>query len=280
MPQDSNIKHPPEKKEGKVSDWKILIACPTFGLDPHPGKWLLSLLTVAQDLKRAGIEYGFKFPYRKTIHKAENEIIKFALTGGYTHILRMDDDVWGIESGDVLKLLAADKEFISAVMFVRGFPYSRCAFVKADPKMSLVECEKRGRGTLLEADGEGVTPVDLTAFPFTLWKTSLFSGMKYPWFDDTRPESPDAQFCDKCKAAGIQPFVHMDIQINHQHVTPWNRLALFNAEARELLMKRKIDPSSPFYPTLVELFGEDGCKDLYILKGTGREPKFADNRPE
>jgi len=260
---------------------KILIACPTFGLDPHPGKWLLSLLTITQDLRRAGLEFGFKFPYRKTIHRAENEIITFALTGGYTHILRLDDDIWGIQHGDVLKLLAADKEFISAVMFVRGFPYSRCAFVKRFPELSLLECERRGRGTLTEADGEGVIPVDLTAFPFTLWKTSIFSKMVPPYFDPDKKESPDAQFCQKCFDLGIQPYVHMDIQINHQNVTPWNRLALFNAEARELLMKKMIEPSNQFYPTLVELFGEDGCKDLYILKGTGREPKItSDNRPE
>jgi len=256
--------------------YRILIACPTFGLDPHPGKWLLSMLTIVQDLKRAGVEFGFKFPYRKPIHRAENEIITFALTGKYTHILRIDDDVWGIQPGDVIKLLAADKEFISAVMFVRGFPYSRCAFVKKDPKLTLLQCERVGRGTLLEVDGEGVIPVDLTAFPFTLWKTSIFDRMKMPYFDVDRPESPDAQFCQKCLDLGIQPFVHMDIQINHQHVTPWNRLALFNADAREALMKKSIEPSNPLYDTLVDLFGVDGCKDLYILKGTGREPKITE----
>jgi hypothetical protein len=263
-----------------VNNAKILIACPTFGLEPNPGKWLMSMLTVVQDLKRVGVEFGFMMPYRHTIHKAENKIIKFALTGKYTHILRMDDDIWGVQPGDVLKLLTADKDFISAVMFIRGFPYSRCAFKKKDPTMSLLDCEKRGRGALDEVDGEGVQPVDLTAFPFTLFKTTIYERMKYPWFDETKKDSPDAQFCQKCLDLGIQPYAHMDIQINHQEVTPWNRLGLFNADARRLMASGRVDPTDKMYPTLVELFGADGMKDLYILKGTGNEPKvFADNSP-
>lgn len=252
---------------------RILIGCPTFGLDPHPGKWLASLLTVTQDLRRAGIEFGFCFPYRKTIHKAENQIIKTALTNKYTHILRMDDDIWGINRGDVLKLLEADKDFISAVMFIRGFPYSRCAFKKVNPEWTLEQCEKAGRNTLVEVDGEGVIPVDLTAFPFTLFKVDMFLKLKWPFFDETIKCSPDAQFCDKCRAIGVQPYVHMDIQINHQEVTPWNRLHLFNSDARKMLMTKQMDPTDPRYATFVEWFGKDGLKDLYVLKGTGREPK-------
>jgi len=253
---------------------KILIGMPTFGLDPNPNRWLATLLVILQDLKRAGVEYGFNFQYRKTIHKAENEIIRCALVNNFTHILRLDDDIWGVQPGDVMKLLNADKDFISAVMYIRGFPYMRCAFVKKDPKMTLQECEKGGRDTLIEADGEGIVPVDLTAFPLTLFKTSIYSKMKYPWFDAKEECTADAQFCQKCLDLDIQPYAHMDIQINHMEVTPWNRLFLFNSDARQLLMKRKLNPAHKNFKAMVELFGEDGCKDLYILKGTGKEPKI------
>lgn len=255
---------------------KILIACPTFGVDPNPHRWLNSLCTIIQDLKRVGVEFGFFFPYREKIHDAENKIIQKALTNKYTHILRMDDDVWGIQSGDVLKLIVADKDFISGVMFVRGFPFSRCAFRKVNPKLSLLECEKAGRFSLGEIDGDGVQPVDLTASPFTLFKTSIFDKMKYPWYDAALKGAPDGQFCQKCLNVGVQPHVHMDIQINHGEVTPWNRLFLFNSEARRALMTRQIDPTSDMYAGLVEMFGEDGCKDLYTLKGTGHEKTTGD----
>ena len=253
---------------------KILIGMPTFGLDPNPNRWLASLVVITQDLKRAGIEFGFNFQYRKTIHKAENAIIKTALTNGFTHLLRLDDDIWGVQPGDVMKLVDADKDFISAVMYIRGFPYSRCAFKKVDPKMTLSECERKGRETLIEADGDGIIPVDLTAFPFTLFKTSIYSKMKYPWFDAADKASPDAQFCQKCLDLGVQPYSHMDITVNHQEVTPWNRLFLFNSDARRMLMTRQMDPSHGNFAAFVEMFGEDGLKDLYILKGTGREPKI------
>lgn len=261
-----------EKKAAKVN--KVLIACPTFGVDPNPGRWLMSLLTIMQDLKRANVEYGFMAPYRNTIHKAENKIIQRALTAGYSHILRLDDDIWGIQPGDVLKLLAADKDFISAVMFIRGFPYSRCAFVKKYPKMTLKECQMSGRGTLDEVDGDGIQRIDLSAFPFTLMKTDIFTKITYPWADEKDPTAVDAQLCQKLADVGVELYAHMDIQINHQDVTPWNRLGLFNAEARRLLCEKKFDPTDPMYVALVEMFGEDGMKDLYILKGTGREPKI------
>ena len=268
-----------ERKVERMS--KILIGCPTFGIDKHPGKWLNSLLQIVLDLNRVGITYGFCFPYRKSIHKAENTIIRTALTNKYTHILRLDDDVWGIQPGDIIKLLRADKDFISAVMFIRGFPYSRCAFRKTYPEMSYLECERRGQDAWDEVDGDGVQPVDLTAFPFTLFKTSIYDRMTHPYFDAENKLSPDAAFCEKCKGLGIQPYAHMDVQINHEDVTPWNRLFLFNAAAREMLMTRKIDPTRGDYELLKEMFGEDGLKDLYILKETGREPKIdSNNSPE
>ena len=271
--QELSTRPKPEKKAELASKLKILVALPTFGLDPNPGRWLTSLLITLQDLRRAGVDYGFCFQYRKNIHKAENQIIKTALVNGYTHILHFDDDIWGVEPGDIIKLLNADKDFISAVMYVRGFPYSRCAFNKVPEckNKTLFECEKIGRHTLEEVDGAGVVPVDLTAFPYTLIKTEVYTKMKYPWFDVLCPESPDAQFCQKCADVGVQPYVHMDIQISHQEVTPWNRLFLFNCDARRLMMQKKFDLTRPDHKMLVEMFGEDGTKDLYTLKGTGRE---------
>ena len=264
--------------KNSVVQKKILIACPTFGLDPHPGKWLSALLIILQDLKRAGIEYGFSFQYRKQIHKAENLIIRTALTNKFTHLLRLDDDIWGVQPGDVMKLVNAEKDFISAVMFIRGFPYSRCAFRKVDKSLTLQECEARGRGTLEEVDGDGIQAVDLTAFPFTLFNTEIYTKMKYPFFDAANKESPDANFCQKCLDLGIQPYVHMDVQINHAEVTPWNRLFLFNCDARQMLMTKKLDPTDPMYKALAHLFGEDGMKDLYTLKGTGKEPKTPEEK--
>lgn len=247
---------------------RILIGCPTFGLDPNPKRWLWSLATAINDLHRRGIPCSFCFPYRKKIHEADNQIVRIGLTEKFTHILRMDDDIWGIEKGDVYKLLDADKEFISGVMYTAGFPYARCACTKIDKTKTLQFIEKNVGDYLKEVSGDGVQPCDLTATPFTLWKTSLFDKLTPPYFDHKDECSPDAVFCQKCLDNGIQPFVHMDIQLNHREVTPWNRLHLFNSDARKMLMLGQLDPTSKLYEELVEMFGKDGKKDLMMLKGT------------
>jgi hypothetical protein len=252
----------------KKEEIKVLIGCPTFGIDPDPRRWLNSLMTTVNDLHRSGARTSFCFPYRHRIHEADNQIIKTALMNGFTHILRMDDDIWGVQKGDVLKLLEADKEFISAIMYISGFPYAKCA-VRRKPgvKLTLPEIEKEEGDFYDEVSGEGVQPVDLTATPFTLWKTSLFQKIRYPFFDPAIAGSPDGVFCQKCLDAKIQPFVHMDIQLNHREVTPWNRLYLYNSEIRRMLFLKQVDPTKPGYKELVEEFGEDGQKDMMMLKG-------------
>lgn len=250
---------------------KVLIGCPTFGIEPDPRRWLNSLMTTVNDLHRAGAQTSYFFPYRRRVQDADNEIINRALMNGFTHILRMDDDIWGVEKGDILRLLEADKEFISAVTYTAGFPYAKFACrKKPGVKLSLQEIGRTKGDYLDETTGEGVQPTDLTATPYTLWKSSLFQKILYPFFDPKLPGPPDAIFCDKCLAAGIQPFVHMDVQLNHRNVTPWNRIYLYNAEIRQALFKGRIDPTEPGYKELVKEFGKDGQKDLFTLKGVER----------
>lgn len=247
---------------------KILIGCPTFGLDPDPRRFMNSLLTVINDLHRAGCATSYFFPYRRRVQEADNEIIMRALMNDFTHILRMDDDVWGVKRGDIIKLLEADKDFISGVAYGASFPYAKFACrKKPGTTLSLYEIGKTKGDYLDEVTGEGIQPTDLSATPFTLWKTSLFQKLLYPFFDPALPGAPDAPFCDKCLAIGVQPYVHMDIQLNHRAVTPWNRIYLYEAEIRQALFTKQIDPAEPGYPELVEKFGEDGMKDLLMIKG-------------
>lgn len=248
---------------------KILIGCPTFGLTPDPRRWLASLLTTLQTLRRNNIDFGFCFPYRKPIYPADNQIVSLGIMNGYTHILRMDDDIWGVQKTDILKLLDADKEFISGVMYTCGFPYARCAFNKVNKNETLQDIAKTSAGHLKEVIGDGVQPCDLTAFPYTLWKTSMFNKIKYPYFDQKDEGPADSVFCQKCLDLGIQPYVHLDVQLNHREVTPWNRTFLYNSESRRLLHTKQIDPTSELYALLSEQFGEDGMKDLLEIKGVG-----------
>jgi len=249
----------------------ILMACPTFGLCPDPGQWLATFLGAMNEFCNRGFMVNTYFPYRRPVTEADNEIAHVAITHGADYIFRMDDDVWGFQAGFVNKLLDADKEFISGAMFIAGFPYSRCAFKRLDPtktlpeiyKNRLMQLEEVGRGK----DGSPIVPCDMTATPFTLIKTSIFEKMLTPYYPFEKGVAGDSLFCQKLLDAGIQPFVHLDVQLCHRHVTPWNRSYLYNAEARAMLQSGIIDKSNPIYPRLVEQFGEKGDKDLLILKG-------------
>ena len=86
-------------------------------------------------------------------------------------------------------------------MFAHGWPYHMCALVRKpeDKNTSLVDMVKRSPMGLLEAPGEsGVVPVDLVAFPLTLWKVSMFKKLPEPWFVYDEGVPTDNYFCQKC----------------------------------------------------------------------------------
>jgi hypothetical protein len=245
----------------------VLMACPTFGLDPNPNQFLNTFLGAMNEFIIRGWRVSTFFPYRRPIIVAENEITNLAITHGFDYIFRMDDDINGFQAGMVNKLIDADKEIISGVMFTAGFPYSLCAFNKKDKSKSLIDIFDKKELELTEVEGRGVQPCDMTATPFTLIKTTIFEKILTPYYEAKGDTAVDSLFFQKLLDAGIQPYVHMDVQLNHRHVTSWNRHFLYNAEARALLHNNLIDKSTEVYKVLAETFGEDGSKEPLKLLG-------------
>jgi hypothetical protein len=283
----------------------VLMACPTFGLEPNPGKWHTTFICALNEFSLRGWKVMTWCPYRRPVVDADNEITSMAITQGYDYIFRMDDDISGFQDGFVNKLIDADKDIISGAMYTAGFPYSRCAFKKKDKSKTLIEIYEKKLMELEEVEGSGIQPCDMTATPFTLIKTSIFEKIYAPYYGSTqsseitrrklttildlveggelskekavndileetrdRKAAPDSCFFQKLLDAEIQPYVHMGVQVNHRHVTPWNRHYLYNAEARAMMQNGLIkDKESAIYKTLAEQFGEDGKKDLLMLKG-------------
>ena len=168
-------------------------------------------------------------------------------------------------------LYDADKDFISAVMYIKEFPFSRCAYTKNDSSMSLIETWQNMILNLSEVDKPGIQPCDLTAMPFTLFKVAALKKLSLPMFEDYMGVPPDSTFCEKCLSEGIQPYVHMGIHLNHGDVTPDNRMLLFNMEGRDIMRHKKLPESHPLYAKLLDLFGEDGNKDIDKIKGYKEE---------
>ena len=181
----------------------------------------------------------------------------------------MDDDIWGYQGGYINKLIDAQKEYISGVMYIAGFPYSSCAFRKQKgyEDKSLVEIYKNKLLGLSEVEEPGVQPCDMVGTPFTLIKTTIYEKILMPYYKENKDAPPDSCFCQKLLEAGIQPYVHMDVKLNHRHVTPWNRHYLYNADSRILLQTNAIDKTTEIYKILSETFGPDGKKDMMQMKG-------------
>lgn len=230
---------------------KILFACPILDIRYD---WFLGFINIWEQMrKKKGLEVGLFMPYRKPVHIADTLMVRNAIEGNFDYILRMDDDVWDVPPNAVELLLAADKDMISAVMYANSFPYQKCALVKKDKTKSLIEIARGKTNELLEAEGEGVQPVDLTAFPFTLFKVSLFKKLAEPWFESSEDVPPDSYFCQKMLDNGLQPYVNMDVQVTHRDVTFWNRLHRFIADGKYRVETGQLNKDDPIYVAFLDI---------------------------
>ncbi len=252
---------------------KVLIACPTLGLDPDPNRWLVTLLRITNGIRKAGMSHACFFPYRENWWNSNNMIWNVAFQGEFDWILRCDDDVWGAAPDAFQKLLDADKDVIGASYPVRQFPYAMCAFKRQSPDDSIVEIWKtENRSGLLSVQGRGVQECDLVGFGMTLIKVEPFLMLERPIYKGQEVCPDDTYFAQLCYDNGIKQHVHMDVQLCHREVTPHNRMYLFNADARGMLAQRMVQPGTRLNNELIEMFGADGQKDFGTLKGFQTSP--------
>ena len=252
---------------------RILIACPTLGLDPDPNKWLTSLLMIVNDIRRNKMSHACYFPYKETWWPANNGIWDIAFQNEFDYILRLDDDIWGVPPNAFSHLVEADKDVIGAAYPIRQFPYSICAYRRSDDTLSLVDIWKsQNRMGLEDIKGTGIQPVDLVGFGMTLIKVAPFRLLDRPMYQGEANCPDDTYFAQKCLDNGIQQYVHMDVKLCHREVTPHNRVFLFNADARAMIAQGAIVAGTKFNDTLIEEFGENGLKDLNMIKGLERSP--------
>jgi hypothetical protein len=240
---------------------KILFGIGTVCVMPDPNRWLLSFIRVFDEIKSMGIfEVGVSFVYRRPAWEAQTLLMENAFDKGYDYLLLMDDDIWGVPPGAFGNLYNAQKEFISAVMPVKTYPMHYVKLVKINPKdkrtlQEIALCEVPQMRVIEE---KGVQPVDLTAFPLVLFKVSMFKHLSRPYVKyDARGIPPDSIFCQECKDAGIQPFVISDLLLCHGEITPDNRDALREAEAKRLFKLGRLPKYDPIYEAIEELVNKE-----------------------
>ncbi len=208
---------------------KILIGVPILAWTHEFATSFLEFWTSCITYKSQGRRFhvGYKFMYRMPVHKAEEELAELAVNSGCTHLLLMDDDIYDVTVGDLLKLLDADKDVIGGIMHASGFPYAMCAFRRYDPSTRVADQPiLKGPARLYEVPPEqrsGIQRVDLIPFAFTLIKTSVFGRIAKPWFSPNTQAPTDSWFADTVLDAGLEYYAHFDVWLNHRGVTRENQ---------------------------------------------------------
>ena len=170
---------------------------------------------------------GYQFMYRVPVHKAEETLAQMAVDSDCTHLLLMDDDIYDVTVKDFLTLLDADKDVVAGVMYTSGFPYAMCAFRRynTDTKVSDQPILK-GPARLYEVPPEqrkGLQKVDLVPFGFTMIKTSVFKGMKKPWFSADNQAPTDSWFADRMLDKKLTYYAHFDVWLDHRGINKYNQ---------------------------------------------------------
>lgn len=223
----------------------VCVAVPTLGLDQDPSRWLTSFIYVQKQLQHLGFEIGYCFPYRASWREANNAVFDMARDAGFEYLLRMDDDVWNVPQDAIKRLMEAGKPVIGAAYPTRHFPYSVCAY-RLSPEavaagQTAIDIWKKQASGCVPVHGSGVQQVDLVGFGLTLVRLRDIAAFPRQMFEGMGSVPDDTWFAQLCKDHGVSQWVHMDVQLNHRHVTPWNCDALQAAErAHNIEMTKEV----------------------------------------
>lgn len=213
---------------------KVLIACPTLGLDPDPDKWLNSFLVITNNCRREGFTHALFAPYRQQWWQANNQVWDCAFTNNFDYILRIDDDIHGVPLDGFTKLLEADKTVIGAAYPNRRHPYTVQAMVRAQ-NTPFPEIYEKNLSVLQSVQwhgykGQNVQEVELIGFGMTLIKVKPFKFFDRPMYKGEETCPDDSYFAQVCLDNGIKQYVHWGVRIKHAHVTFDNSGFLYNAD--------------------------------------------------
>lgn len=221
----------------KNKEPKVLIACPTLGLDPDPDRWLNSFIKITNNCRREGFTHAFFAPYRQNWWPGNNEIWDTAFSNKFDYILRIDDDIHGVPYDGFSKLLHADKDVIGAAYCNRRFPYTVTALVRTEEK-SFIDIYKDNNLSLQSVQfhgykGQDIQQVELIGFGMTLIKVEPFKFLERPIYKGDEVCPDDSYFAQICLENDIKQFVHWGVRLKHAHVTFENAGHLYNADVLE-----------------------------------------------
>jgi len=250
---------------------RIMIGIPMLSVSYEFYESFLKFWTALCLTPNRQYEIMYHFAYRKPVHMAEEYLVKTAQHNKCTHILLMDDDIFDVTPQMLELLINAKKEFISGVMHASKFPHAMCVFRRYDPTKKVIDmpadtsmyrlyevpatcphcqhAQSHWDVKFCAACGKGIDitiqECDLTPFPFTLIDLKVFDKIKKPWFHCTNEYPTDSWFCDRLMEAGIKPYAHMLVRLNHAGITDETRPHFMNMGMAKMQKTKAIVQLSP-----------------------------------
>jgi len=218
---------------------RVLVACPTLGLNPDPDIWLNSLIRILNGFRRENFTHAVFCPYKQLWWQANNLIWDCAFSEKFDYILRIDDDIHGVPDDAVSMLLNANKDVIGAAYCNQRYPYTVNAMVRSADD-TFANIYKGSTKAYVQSvqwhgyEGTGVEHVELIGFGMTLIKVAPFKFLERPMYKGEEDCPDDSYFAQVCLDNKIEQFVHWGVRLKHRHVTFQNAGHLYNADTLEM----------------------------------------------
>ena len=165
-------------------------------------------------------EFMFYHPRRMSIDRMRNEAAKIALSYECDYLLFIDDDVL-VDRKVLGSLIAADKDIVASLTFIRGFPFQPMIFkeiYRDDEGDSVL-----GYDTDYRSDESGLVSCKAVGFSCALIKCSLLRKLSTPYFVTGAQHTEDVYFCIKAKKEFPETTIYTSVRYPTSH--------LLNAEA-------------------------------------------------
>ena len=146
------------------------------------------------------------------VYVAREKIVDHAINGEFDYVMFLDSDM--VFTSDLLmKLLAHDKDIITALAFQRKPPYSPCIYSKmrmGDPGEAVIEAVKHYSNGVMEIEGCGMACV--------LIKTEVFKKIRATGqlcYFPIRGVGEDFAFCYRAKKLGYKIYADTSLKVGH-----------------------------------------------------------------
>jgi GT2 family glycosyltransferase len=142
------------------------------------------------------------------IYEAREQAAEYAVKEGYDYLFFLDSDMEP-EPDTIVRLLAHNKDIVSAMAFKRVPPYSPCFYPKIEydgKEAKMLEAQDWTRG-IAEVDGVGMA--------CCLIKCKVLEQIPKPLFFPLPVLAEDLGFCLRAKQAGFSIYVDTTLCCGH-----------------------------------------------------------------